>query len=110
MSSVYTSRPPVSDDTVPIDLDIPDNYVSQTLKKERALPPVTWSNWYKEISPVSTGLIVGLPLLGFTGAYFTPLRWQTALFAVVYYYITGLGMFLSIQSSADVSHVSYTLG
>ncbi|KAI6099495.1 hypothetical protein EDD16DRAFT_1658265 [Pisolithus croceorrhizus] len=37
--------------------------------------------------------ILGItPMLGTVGGYFTSLRWETALWAVTYYYMTGLGI------------------
>ncbi|KAI6159068.1 delta 9-fatty acid desaturase protein [Pisolithus thermaeus] len=58
--------------------NIPDNYVSYTLKNQKALP---------------LRAILGItPMLGTVGGYFTSLRWETALWAVTYYYMTGLGI------------------
>ena len=76
---------------VPIDLDIPDNYVAHTLKTQKPLPPVTWANWYKELNYLSFTILTVTPVIGIIGAMFTPLRWQTFLFAIFYYYVTGLG-------------------
>ncbi|KAF8868089.1 delta 9-fatty acid desaturase protein [Mucidula mucida] len=77
---------------VPVDLDIPDNYVSQTLKNTKPLPPITLGNLLSNINWVSTMVLVMTPIMGAVGAYYTPLRWQTAVWSVVYYYITGLGI------------------
>ncbi|KAF8886523.1 delta 9-fatty acid desaturase protein [Infundibulicybe gibba] len=94
MSSVYPRNSPTtsSDDPVPIDIDIPDNYVAHTLKTQKALPPVTWANWYKEINWLSFTILTVTPTIGLIGAMFTKLRWETFLFAVFYYYVTGLGI------------------
>ena len=54
--------------------------------------PLTRKNWYKHVNWLNVTLIVGVPLLGCLSAFWTPLRWQTAVFAVVYYFMTGLGV------------------
>ncbi|KAF9032867.1 hypothetical protein BDZ89DRAFT_1063222, partial [Hymenopellis radicata] len=50
----------------PIDIDVPDNYIEQTLKNHA--------------------------IIGFIGALTTSLRWQTAVWSFIYYLITGLGI------------------
>jgi stearoyl-CoA desaturase (delta-9 desaturase) len=37
-------------------------------------------------------ILIFTPLVGIIGAYFTKLRWETFLFSVFYYYVTGLGI------------------
>jgi stearoyl-CoA desaturase (delta-9 desaturase) len=37
-------------------------------------------------------MIIGIPLMGCVAAFWTPLRWKTALWAVIYYFWTGLGI------------------
>lgn len=54
--------------------------------------PITRSNWYKHVNWLNTFFIIGVPLMGMIGAYFTPLYWQTAVFAYIYYFNTGLGI------------------
>ena len=79
---------------VPADLDIPDNYVTHTLKTQKALPPFSWKNWYNELNWLNVAILTLTPLIGVVGAWYTQLRWETALFSVFYYYVTGLGGFL----------------
>jgi len=79
-------------DLAPEDWDIPDNYVSYTLKTQKSLPPVSWSNYTSELDWPSILVLIGTPIIGLVGAWFTKLRWETALFSVFYYYFTGLGM------------------
>lgn len=79
------------DDTVPIDINIPDNYVEHTLKSTKPLPPITWDNWYKEINWLSFTILTVTPFIGIVGAYLVKLRWETFLFSIFYYYVTGLG-------------------
>jgi hypothetical protein len=76
---------------VPADVNIPDNYVSYTLKHQKSLPPITWDNWYKELNWLHVAILAGTPVVGLVGAYYTRLRWETAIWSVVYYYMTGLG-------------------
>ena len=54
--------------------------------------PITRANWYKHVNWLNVTLIVGIPVYGCVQAFWTPLRWQTALFAVAYYFMTGLGI------------------
>lgn len=53
---------------------------------------ITKSNWYKHVNWLNVSLIVGIPLYGLIQAIWTPLRLKTAIFAVVYYFMTGLGI------------------
>ena len=108
MSSVVTSRttptqeaatltppmtPPKANDKsdVPIDIDIPDNYVAWTLKNQKARPPISWDNWWKELNYLSLTILTVTPAIAIYGAMTVPLRWQTAVFSVFYYFVTGLG-------------------
>ena len=50
------------------------------------------SNWYLHVNWLNTVLIVGVPLLGCVAAFWTPLYWQTAVWSVAYYFMTGLGI------------------
>lgn len=78
---------------VPADIDIPDNYVQYTLKNTKPRPPVTWSNFLTELDYVNVAVLTITPSIAIWGLVSgVPLRWQTALFAVFYYYVTGLGI------------------
>lgn len=78
-------------DEQPSDLNIPDNYVQHTLKTTKPLPPVTWANLLQNINWISFTLLTATPLIGAWGALTTELRWETAAFAVFWYFVTGLG-------------------
>lgn len=109
MSSVVTSRttpaaevatltPPMTppqeskvDKDVPADLNIPDNYVAWTLKNQKERPPISWDNWWKELNYLSLSVLTITPAIAIWGALNVPLRWQTAVFSVFYYFFTGLG-------------------
>lgn len=54
--------------------------------------PITWSNWYRHVNWLNTFFIIGIPFMGFTAAYYHPLHRWTALFSVIYYVNTGLGI------------------
>ncbi|KAF2217935.1 hypothetical protein CERZMDRAFT_31589 [Cercospora zeae-maydis SCOH1-5] len=54
--------------------------------------PMTKKNWYKHVNWLNVILIVGIPVAGLITAIWTPLRWQTAVWAVAYYFATGLGI------------------
>ena len=54
--------------------------------------PITRANWYKHVNWLNVTLIVGVPVYGCVQAFWTPLRWQTAFFAIAYYFMTGLGI------------------
>ena len=76
---------------VPIDLNIPDNYVSWTLKNQKERPPIGWNNWWKELNYLSLTILTVTPAIAIWGAFHVPLMWQTAAFSVLYYFFTGLG-------------------
>ncbi|KAI9722492.1 MAG: stearoyl-CoA 9-desaturase [Chrysothrix sp. TS-e1954] len=54
--------------------------------------PITRKNWYKHVNWLNVILIIGIPLYGLAQAFWTPLRWQTAIWAILYYFATGLGI------------------
>ncbi|KAI6032430.1 hypothetical protein EDC04DRAFT_2500638, partial [Pisolithus marmoratus] len=53
---------------------------------------VTWDNFLNELNWLHVAILGLTPILGVVGAYLTRLRWETAVWAVVYYYMTGLGI------------------
>jgi stearoyl-CoA desaturase (Delta-9 desaturase) len=76
---------------LPADLNIPNNYVDHTLKNTRPLPPINWNNWWKELNYLSLAILTIAPFIALYGAFTTKLRWETAIFATFYYFVTGLG-------------------
>ncbi|PLN84687.1 acyl-CoA desaturase [Aspergillus taichungensis] len=54
--------------------------------------PMTWRNWYQYVDWLSVFFILIVPLMGFIAASFHPLQRATAIFAIVYYFNTGLGI------------------
>ncbi|GAA6024971.1 hypothetical protein JCM10207_008122 [Rhodosporidiobolus poonsookiae] len=69
-----------------------DNYVRKVLAREKPLPPITLGNLHKNINVISTIALTVVPALSIYGALTTELRWQTALWAVAYYFFSGLGI------------------
>lgn len=58
----------------------------------KPLPPITWSNLLSEIQWISFGAITLIPIITIYGALTVPLQTKTAIFAVLYYFFTGLGI------------------
>lgn len=54
--------------------------------------PITWSNWYQHVNWLNVYLIIGIPMAGLYWAAYTPLQTKTAIWAVLYYFATGLGI------------------
>ncbi|KAJ3764382.1 delta 9-fatty acid desaturase [Lentinula raphanica] len=76
----------------PMSIPDVDNYVAYTIRNTKALPPVTWSNLLSELNWLSVYILTVPPLVGIVGAFYVKLQWQTAIWAVVYYFMTGLGI------------------
>lgn len=66
------------------------NYVRRTLAKEKPLPPITWRNVHKNINWISFLALTIVPVLAFYGAATVPLQSKTAIWAVAYYFFTGM--------------------
>ncbi|CAI6090028.1 hypothetical protein V2G26_006482 [Clonostachys chloroleuca] len=54
--------------------------------------PMTWSNWHQHVNWLNTTFIVFIPILGLISCFWVPLKLNTAIFSVVYYFNTGLGI------------------
>ncbi|KAF9032859.1 delta 9-fatty acid desaturase protein [Hymenopellis radicata] len=92
MSKSTSKMAPGKDKLTPIDIDVPDNYIEQTLKNVEPLPPITLKTLREEIIWPSFTVLTSMPIIGFIGALTTSLRWQTAVWSFIYYLITGLGI------------------
>jgi len=53
---------------------------------------MTWRNWYQHINWVNTTGIVIVPFIGFLLSLSTPLKRPTLIWAIIYYFWTGLGI------------------
>lgn len=54
--------------------------------------PITLDNWYKHVNWLNVYFIGMIPLAGCIASFWTPLRLETALWSVLYYFCTGLGI------------------
>ncbi|KAK2807285.1 stearoyl-CoA 9-desaturase [Emmonsiellopsis sp. PD_5] len=55
--------------------------------------PITWTNWYRHLNWLSIFFIIIVPLTALLAAcLYCPLQRPTAIFAVFYYFNTGLGI------------------
>ncbi len=54
--------------------------------------PITIRNWYHHINWLNTTLILIIPACGLASSYWLPANTKTLLFAVLYYFHTGLGI------------------
>ncbi|KAH6873620.1 fatty acid desaturase-domain-containing protein [Thelonectria olida] len=54
--------------------------------------PMTWSNIHLHINWLNTTLIIIIPIIGFISAYWVPILLYTAIWAVIIYFNTGLGI------------------
>lgn len=66
--------------------------VTDNKKPHITTQPITWGNWYQHVNWLNTILIVIVPIIGLISSYWVPLYTKTALFAVWYYFNTGLGI------------------
>ncbi|KAF1808167.1 hypothetical protein P152DRAFT_406003 [Eremomyces bilateralis CBS 781.70] len=79
----------------PSTMDAPTDTTQKSTGKPKphiADTVMTRRNWYQHINWLNITFIMAVPLLGFIKAYSTPLYTKTAVFAVIYYFITGLGI------------------
>lgn len=75
------------------DSDVPENYVSQTLRNTVPRPALTWRNFWTELHWVNITVLTITPLLGLYGLFSTKFTLKTFLFALCYGYFTALGMY-----------------
>ncbi|CAF0981678.1 unnamed protein product [Adineta ricciae] len=71
---------------------IKNNYVARTLLNEPQLPPVTWSNWYKHVNWPQATLLCLEPFVALYGLFTTAFMWQTVVFTIIWYFLTGFGI------------------
>jgi len=77
--------------------------IDPTIKPHISELPFTWANWHKHINWLNTNTVVVLPFIGVIASFYTPLQQETFFAAVVYYFITGLG----ITAGASLPSFSY---
>ncbi|KAG9308642.1 delta 9-fatty acid desaturase protein [Chiua virens] len=69
-----------------------EGYVSSVFRREKVRSPITWSNWWKEVQWARFSLVVIMPPLATVYAYFTPLQWETAMWTIIFYVMSGMGI------------------
>ncbi|WFD44329.1 stearoyl-CoA 9-desaturase [Malassezia psittaci] len=82
------------------------SYVETILAREKPLPPVQWKNILSEIQWISFLALTIPPMLAVYGLATVPLRASTFIWAVTYYFMTGLGITAGYHRLW--SHRSYT--
>jgi hypothetical protein len=70
-----------------------DKYVDKLLHNAESLPPITWSNWRREVRWFNLSVIVITPLVALYGALTTHLDARTFWFCVFYYVFNMIGAF-----------------
>ena len=68
-----------------------DKYVDKLLHNAVPLPPITWSNWYREIRWFNLSVIIVTPLIALYGALTTRLETRTLWYCVFYYVFNMIG-------------------
>ncbi|KAI4154602.1 MAG: hypothetical protein LQ340_001567 [Diploschistes diacapsis] len=61
-------------------------------KKHITEYPITRENWHKHVNWLNVVLIIFVPIYGLVYSIWVPLHLKTAVWAVTYYFITGLGI------------------
>ena len=61
--------------------------------------PITRKNWHQHVNWLNCTFILGIPLYGCIQAFWVPLQLETAIWAIAYYYITGLGVTAGLLTS-----------
>lgn len=89
-----SQAPTLHDPAATADIPDSDKYVDKLLRSAEPLPPITWSNWYREIRWFNLSVIVITPLVALYGALTTHLETRTFWFCVFYYVFNMIGGFL----------------
>ncbi|RIB05623.1 delta-9 desaturase [Gigaspora rosea] len=54
--------------------------------------PITWNNWYKHVDWIHAVILISLPIIALFGLLTTEIKQKTAIWSVIYYFVTGLGI------------------
>jgi stearoyl-CoA desaturase (delta-9 desaturase) len=79
----------------------PDN-ASQEEQLHIIDQPWTLSNWHKHLNWLHVVILVGVPFLGLYGWMTTEIQSKTLVWAVLYYFMTGLGITAGVFPSSDI--------
>ncbi|RAH80367.1 hypothetical protein BO86DRAFT_316191 [Aspergillus japonicus CBS 114.51] len=71
--------------------------------------PITLRNWHQHIDWLNVIMIIGIPLYGCIQAFWVPLQLKTAIWAIAYYFFTGLGITAGYHRLWSHSSYSATL-
>ncbi|KAI9827471.1 MAG: stearoyl-CoA 9-desaturase [Thelocarpon impressellum] len=55
-------------------------------------PAMDASNWYRHVNWLNVTVLLTIPLAAAVTAVSTPLQWRTAVWSVLYYFLTGIGI------------------
>lgn len=72
---------PLETSYLPSDADIPDNYVTATIQKQKYLPPVTWKTLIWNIQWISFLAITVTPSIAIYGIFTTNWNTKTAIWS-----------------------------
>lgn len=84
----------------------PSSKASAPTKVHIADQEITWNNWYQHVNWLNVTLIIIIPMLGLYYSMYTPLYRKTAIWSVLYYFATGLGITAGYHRCW--AHCSYT--
>ncbi|KAH8836098.1 delta 9-fatty acid desaturase protein [Flagelloscypha sp. PMI_526] len=71
------------------------SYVEHVLRNQKVLPPIQLKTLYREINWISTPVVLLPPILGLLSSYWGDIHSppiQNRVFAILYYFFTGLGI------------------
>lgn len=97
-ASPMPPTPQVVSKEVPTNQNVPDNYVSWTLKNQKPLPPITLATLFENVEWPTFIVLVLTPSLALYGLFTVHMQWKTFVWSVAYYFFTGLGMSLHFST------------
>ncbi|KAF8477506.1 hypothetical protein BDZ91DRAFT_673134 [Kalaharituber pfeilii] len=84
----------------------PSKAAAATTKPHIADQEITWSNWHQHVNWLNTTFIIVIPMIGLYYAMYTPFTRKTAIWSVLYYFATGMG--ITAGYHRHWAHCSYT--
>ena len=85
--------------------------MDKLLRSAQPLPPITWSNWYREIRWFNLSVVLITPLIASYGALTTHLETRTFWFCAFYYVFNMIGgSAVRIQCTTSCAYVVILLG
>ena len=68
---------------------------------------LTRNNWHKHVNWLNVFFVIGIHLYACVQAFWVPLQTKTAVWAVIYYFITGMGITAGAFSSTLHRHQNF---